>query len=267
MSVPDSTSVVGELSVEVHPSEAAAGQAASAFAARTITAAVEERGEARVILATGNSQLAFVRALAGQSVPWEAVTVFHMDEYIGIDAEHPAAFRRWIRENVADTVHPRAVEYIQPDRGTPEAECVRYEALLRAAPVDLTCMGIGENGHLAFNEPGSADFDDPRWAGIVSLTPESQRQQVDEGHFPGLDAVPRAAISLTVPALLAAQTVQVVVPELRKAAAIARTLSGPIDTSCPASILRRQAHARLFLDRDSASLTDWSRLGAGADVA
>ncbi|WP_370384255.1 glucosamine-6-phosphate deaminase [Catenulispora sp. GAS73] len=265
--MPDSTFVVGDLSVEVHPSEAAVGQATSAFAAQTIIAAVRERGEARVILATGNSQLAFIHALAGQSVPWEAVTVFHMDEYIGIDAEHPAAFRRWIREKVADTMHPRAVEYIQPDLDDPAAECERYEALLRAAPIDLTCMGVGENGHLAFNEPGTADFDDPRWAGIISLTAESQRQQVDEGHFPDLDTVPRAAISLTVPALLAARTVQVVVPEARKAEAIARTLTGPINNDCPASILRRQPHARLFLDRESASLTDWSQAGVRADVS
>ncbi|GAA1560947.1 glucosamine-6-phosphate deaminase [Kribbella hippodromi] len=257
MTISDSTFAVGELTVEVHPSEQAAGSAAADFAAATIGAAVRDRGAARVVVATGNSQLAFVHALAGVDIPWDRVTVFHMDEYLGLDADHPASFRRWIRENVGISFSPARVEYIQPDRGDPEAECGRYEALLREAPLDLTCMGVGENGHLAFNEPGAADFADERWARVIELTPESRRQQVNEGHFPDPQSVPPAAISLTIPALLSSRTVQVVVPELRKAPAIARALNGPVDNSCPASILQRHGHARLFLDQQSSSQVAW----------
>ncbi|MGZ0147716.1 glucosamine-6-phosphate deaminase [Kribbella sp. WER1] len=252
--MPDSTFDVDELTVEVHPSEADAGRAAAGFTAATITAAVRARGTARVVMATGNSQLAFVRALADEDIPWDRVTVFHMDEYIGLDDQHPASFRRWIREQIAVRLQPARVEYIEPDQDDPERECRRYEELLRSAPLDLTCMGIGENGHLAFNEPGVADFADDRWTRVIELTPESREQQVNEGHFPAVDAVPPTAISVTIPGLLSATVVQVVVPEQRKAAAVARALNGPVDTSCPASILQRHAHARLFLDESSASL-------------
>lgn len=256
-----STFAVGELTVEVYPDERAAARAAAEFTAATITAAVQERGKARVVMATGNSQLAFVHALATQTVPWDRVTVFHMDEYIGLDENHPASFRRWIRQNLAVPFQPAKVEYIQPD--DPETECRRYEEALRSEPLDLTCMGIGENGHLAFNEPGVANFTDDRWARIVELTPESRKQQVNEGHFPDVDAVPPTAISLTIPGLLSAQVVQVVVPELRKAAAVARALNGPVDNSCPASILQHHAHARLFLEEASASQVSQDPLGLG----
>lgn len=254
MNISDSAFDVDELSVEVHPSEAAAGRAAAGFTAATVNAAVRARGAARVVMATGNSQLAFVRALADVDIPWDRVTVFHMDEYIGLDDRHPASFRRWIREQIETRFQPARVEYIEPDQGDPERECRRYEELLRSAPLDLTCMGIGENGHLAFNEPGVADFADERWTRVIELTPESRRQQVNEGHFPDVDAVPPTAISVTIPGLLSASVVQVVVPELRKAAAVARALNGPVDNTCPASILQRHAHARLFLDESSASL-------------
>ncbi|WP_427896133.1 6-phosphogluconolactonase [Kribbella sp. GL6] len=250
----DSSFAVDELSVEVHPSEAEAGRAAAGFTAATVNAAVRARGAARVVMATGNSQLAFVRALADVDIPWDRVTVFHMDEYIGIDDQHPASFRRWIREQLAVPFQPAHVEYIRPDQDDPERECRRYEELLRSAPLDLTCMGIGENGHLAFNEPGVADFADERWTRVIELTPESRGQQVGEGHFPDVGAVPPTAISVTIPGLLSASVVQVVVPERRKAAAVARALGGPVDNTCPASILQRHAHARLFLDESSASL-------------
>ena len=247
---------IEDLRLEVFAATADMAAAAAAGTAEVLTRAVAERGGARVVIATGNSQLAFVTALAGYDVPWSKVTVFHMDEYVGIDAGHPASFRRWIRERIAEPFGPARVEYIDGQAPDVEAECARYEALLREAPIDLTCMGIGENGHLAFNEPGQADFDDPRWVRQITLTPESLRQQVGEGHFPDVDAVPPTAISLTVPALLSARHVQVVVPEKRKAAAVRNTLTLPIDASCPSTILRRASHATLYLDADSAG--DWS---------
>jgi glucosamine-6-phosphate deaminase len=249
----DTRTQIEDLRLEVFAATADMAAAAAAGTAEVLSRAVAERGTARVVIATGNSQLAFVTALAGYDVPWSQVTVFHMDEYVGIDANHPASFRRWIRERIAEPFGPARVEYIDGEAPDAEAECARYEALLRESPIDLTCMGIGENGHLAFNEPGQADFDDPRWVKPIRLTPESLHQQVGEGHFPDVASVPPTAISLTVPALLSARVVQVVAPEQRKAAAVRNTLTLPIDATCPSTILRRTPHAKLYLDAASAT--------------
>lgn len=255
-----STFTAGELPVEIHTDEASMGAAAAARAARIMRDAVERTGSARVIIATGNSQYAFTDALAAEQVPWDAITVFHMDEYVGIDNQHPASFQRWIRERIADRMHPGNVEYISGE-GDPELEAARYEQTLRVAPLDLVCMGIGENGHLAFNEPNIADFNDERWARVIELTPESMNQQVGEGHFPDLASVPTHAISLTIPALLSASYVQVCAPEARKAAAVRATLSDPISVACPATILRESPQATLFLEPGSASLLEKEQLG------
>lgn len=249
------TFTAGELTVEIHADEASMGAAAASRAARILRDCVARTGRARVVLATGNSQYAFTDALVVEDIPWNAITVFHMDEYVGIEDTHPASFQRWIRERVADRVHPAEVEYIS-GRGDPEIEAARYERALRSAPLDLVCMGIGENGHLAFNEPHVAAFDDERWARIIALTPESQYQQVGEGHFPDRASVPTHAISLTIPALLSARNVQVCVPEGRKAQAVRATLVDPIDVACPATILRASPQARLFLEPESADLID-----------
>jgi len=246
------TTIIDRLAVEVHPDEAAMGAAAAVRAAEVINAAVAERGSARIVIATGNSQFAFTDVLTRQQIDWSKVTVFHMDEYVGVDADHPAGFQRWIRERVADKVDPGQVHYIS-GLGDPAAEADRYEALLREAPLDLVCMGIGENGHLAFNEPGQADFDDQRWVRIITLTEESRRQQVGEGHFPDIASVPEHAISLTIPALLSATKVQICAPESRKADAVRATLTAPVSNDCPATILRQTPHATLFLDPASAA--------------
>jgi glucosamine-6-phosphate deaminase len=245
----------GAMDVQVFASARAMGEAAAANTATIIRDAVRQNGSARVIVATGNSQLSFVHALAKQQdVPWERVTIFHMDEYVGMAPDHPASFRRWIRERIAEPFHPATVNYLEGDAADLAAECRRYEALLRQAPIDLVCLGIGENGHLAFNDPPVADFHDPVWTRVVELDRACRQQQVGEGHFPTLADVPTHAVTLTIPALLAPRSLQVVVPEQRKAAAARRALTGPITTECPASILREQPHARLFLDVESAAL-------------
>src|SRR5690606_13987830 len=186
------------------------------------------------------------------------VTVYHMDEYVGIHEDHSASFRRWIRERIEIPFKPKQVHYIVGDAPDAEAEALRYESLLRQQPLDLVCMGVGENGHLAFNEPFEANFDDPRWARLITLTDESVHQQIGEGHFPDVESTPRTAISLTIPALLSAASVQVCVPEARKAAAIDATLHAEVSTACPATRLRSAPHARLFLEPASAGalLTD-----------
>ena len=251
------TFTAGKLTVEIYPSTAAMGAAAAANTAAHIRDAVVRTGQARVIFATGNSQFAFVEALRGQpDVPWDAVTAFHMDEYAGMRDDHPASFRRWIRERIEEPFHPRAVHYLQGDAEDLETECRRFEGLLREGPIDLICMGIGENGHIAFNDPPVADFDDTAWVKVVELDRECRLQQVGEGHFPTFDDVPTHALTLTVPALIAPKAIQAVVPEERKAVAVRRTIHDPVGEACPATILREQAHARLFLDPASASLLD-----------
>lgn len=233
------------------------GIAAAANTAEIVKAVVARKGSARVIFATGNSQIPFVEALHRHGgVDWSKVTAFHMDEYAGMSADHPASFRKWIRERIEEKLHPAAVHYLEGDAPDLAVECRRYEALLREAPIDLICMGIGENGHIAFNDPAVADFNASRWVKVLELDHACRMQQVGEGHFAGVDDVPTHALTLTIPALIAPEVIQVVVPDARKAEAVRNTLQGPISEACPASILRTQDHARLFLDRASFGLVD-----------
>lgn len=245
------------LRVEVYSDRRSVGGRGAQLVAQCLSHAVESRGSARVVVATGNSQLALMDALRSHDIPWQHITVFHLDEYIGIGADHPASFRRWIHQRVEAPFHPARVEYIDGDAADPAAECARYEKLLRAAPIDLVLLGIGENGHLAFNEPGSASFDGSRWVNQIDLEPTSLQQQVNEGHFSDVSSVPRSAISLSIPAILSAQTLLVSTPERRKSSAVHRALTGEISTACPASILRTASTATLLLDTDAASLLDY----------
>lgn len=251
---PIRTLKAGEMDVAVFGDIGDMGKAAAAHAADVLKRAVAVNGSARVIVATGNSQVPFVEALKEhKDVPWQKITAFHMDEYLGISADHPASFRRWIRERIEKTFSPKEVHYLNGEAEDPEAECRRYTDLLKAAPIDLVCMGIGENGHIAFNDPHVANFEDPVFAKVVELDEACRNQQVGEGHFPSMDAVPTHALSLTIPALLSPNVLQVVVPEKRKAEAVKNTIEGPIATSCPASILRTTSKAKMFLDPESAS--------------
>jgi glucosamine-6-phosphate deaminase len=177
-----------------------------------------------------------------------------MDEYLGIGADHPASFRRFLRERVEHRVKPHAFHYVAGEASLPLEECARYTRLLKAQPIDLCCLGIGENGHVAFNDPPVADFADPHAVKLVKLDEACRRQQVGEGAFPTLEAVPQFAYTLTIPMLCSARKMICVVPESRKAQAVKDTLRGPVSPACPASVLRQQAHCTLFLDAESASL-------------
>jgi glucosamine-6-phosphate deaminase len=244
---------IDRVPVYIFASATELGQRAAADLA-AILAAAGAKGEASVILATGNSQLTFMEALRARGdVPWEQVVVFHMDEYLGMSDQHPASFPRYIRENLVDHVHPRAFYPIRGDAPDVEAELARYTALLEAHPPDACVLGIGENGHLAFNDP-PADFETEEMIHVVDLDRRCRMQQVGEGHFATLDDVPRRAISLTVPALLAPGRVLAVVPERRKAEAVRAALQGPVTPHCPASILRTRPHVTIYLDQESASL-------------
>jgi glucosamine-6-phosphate deaminase len=243
----------GELEVRIFETAALLGAAAADDAASAIRDAVSERGAANVMFASGNSQFAFLDALTTRAdVPWSEVIGFHMDEYVGMDDAHSASFARYMRERITEVVRPRSFHCID-GTADPLRECARYTELLRTHPLDLTCLGIGENGHLAFNDPPFADFDDPLAVKEITLDETSRRQQVGEGHFTDLSAVPRTAVTVTIPALLRARRVLAIVPEERKADAVARALHGPISTECPASILRRARHATLYLDHASAA--------------
>jgi glucosamine-6-phosphate deaminase len=241
--------------VVVLSSTDAMAEAAADEAEAVLTRAVASRGVAHAMFATGNSQLAFVESLLspGRSVPWSETVVFHMDEYVGVGPDHPAGFRHWIHDRIAVPARPRATHYLD-GLAEPGGECDRYAALLARHPLDLCCLGIGENGHLAFNDPPVADFDDPKDVKVVTLDGDCRRQQVDEGHFPTVSDVPAQAMTVTIPALLRADRVLAIVPEARKRVPVRAALEGPVSTSCPASILQRTPHATVFLDPASAGL-------------
>jgi len=198
--------------------------------------------------------LAFLHALRDMDgIDWSRIDVFHMDEYIGLDPTHKASFPRFLRDHIIDAVRPRAFYPIPGQAEDIESACREYEALLREQPVDLVALGFGENGHMAFNDPPYARFDDPAWVKVVRLADASRRQQVGEGHFDSLQEVPFEAITLTIPALLATKVILCIVPEARKAEAVRRCLKGPVTEDCPGSILRQVHHAHLYLDKESAS--------------
>ncbi len=241
--------------VAVLPSTEAMAAAAADRAEAVLTRAVAARGVAHAMFATGNSQLAFVESLLspGRSVPWSDIVVFHMDEYVGVGPDHPAGFRHWIRQRIEEPARPRATHYLD-GLAEPGGECDRYAALLARHPLDLCCLGIGENGHLAFNDPPVADFDDPVDVKVVTLDEDCRRQQVHEGHFPTEADVPAQAMTVTIPALLRADRVLAIVPEARKRVPVRAALEGPVRTACPASILQQTPHATVFLDPASAGL-------------
>jgi glucosamine-6-phosphate deaminase len=246
---------VDSAAVEIYPTKLEASVAAAAAGAAVLRQSIAERGAARVIVATGNSQQDMIASLAQLSeIDWTRVDVLHMDEYIGLPATHPASFRLWIKTRLVDKVHPRHVDYLNGDAADLEAERQRYEALIRSAPADLCFPGFGENGHIAFNDPHVADFNDPLAVKIVEMDAACRQQQVGEGHFPNLAAVPRQALTLTCPALMSARNWVCCVPEGRKAEAVRNALRGPISTACPASLARTHPHCTIFLDSESALL-------------
>lgn len=244
--------------VEVFRSRSEAGLAAALDVAAAILARQIHGESARVVFAAAPSQDEFLAALIERlEIDWSRLLAFHMDEYLGLDAHHPASFRRYLREHLFDPAglassQLQLIPGEQIDR--PLRTCLEYEEILRAHPPHVVCAGIGENGHLAFNDPPVADFLDPLWVKVVRLDEACRVQQVHDGCFSHIEDVPTHAYTLTVPALLSASVVSVVVPGPRKAAAVLATIHGPISEACPASALRRHPGARLYLDSDSASL-------------
>ncbi len=245
---------VEALKVEIHPSWKAAGEAAAQAAAQALRQLHRDRGGIGVIFATGASQLETLHALTSiPDLPWSQVRGFHLDEYIGIDQNHPASFRRYLRENLTERI-PLA-EFFEIDGSSFDPDRVRrdYVQKLREADPQLCLLGIGENGHLAFNDPPEANFDDPEAMKVVTLDTACRQQQLAEGWFKKLEDVPERALTLTIPTVLKVSKLIVSVPGPRKALCVRRTLEEPISTACPATILRTHPDATLYLDQDSAS--------------
>jgi glucosamine-6-phosphate deaminase len=246
--------VAGGISAAVFGSKAGLAEAAAEKAAECIREAIARNGSARVVVATGNSQIGMMELLVRKpGIDWNAVDAFHLDEYVGLPDTHPASFRLWLRTRFADIVKPRSMEYLNGEAADLEAEILRYTNLLKARPIDVALIGFGENGHIAFNDPAVADFNDPATVKRVVLDDACRRQQVGEGHFPNIPAVPVEALTVTCPALMSARTLVCTVPDGRKAQAVKGAIEGEISTACPASIVRTHPKAFLFLDQESAS--------------
>jgi glucosamine-6-phosphate deaminase len=245
---------VGPLNVLTYTDKVSLGQAAAEFVAQCVQAAVQDRGEANIIVATGASQYDFLASLIQlQTIDWQKVTAFHLDEYLGLSEDHPASFRRYLWERLFSKIPFQTIHLLDGTAPDPQLECNRYASLLATRTIDVACIGIGENGHLAFNDP-PADFETESLVHIVDLDEACRQQQVGEGHFATVNDVPPQALSLSIPAILRANAISCVAPDERKAEAIRCTLEGPISPQCPASALRNHPNAKLYLDPGSASL-------------
>jgi len=248
---------IDRLNVEVHPDRESAGRAAAQDVAeylRRLGSAYDSTG---VIFATGASQLDTLRALvATPDIPWDKIVGFHLDEYVDLDENHPASFRRYLRENLTSRVRMR--QFFEIDGSAPDHDsvCLEYAERLRASAPRLCLLGVGENGHLAFNEPAEADFHDPADVKIVRLDATCRQQQTAEGWFGSIEEVPAQAITVTIPALFRVPRLILTIPGKRKAHIVKRTFTEPISTQCPATLLRTHPDATVYLDLDSAAELD-----------
>lgn len=243
------------LNVKVFSTTREMGRAAAAEVAAKIVELLGKKEEVNMIFAAAPSQEAFLNSLIADSrIDWTRINAFHMDEYIGVGPSAPQSFAHFLRERIFDRVPFRSVYCLDGLASDRDAECARYAGLLQRYPVDIVCMGIGENGHIAFNDPDVADFNDPKLVKVVALDPVCRQQQVNEKCFERLDLVPSEALTLTVPALLRGRWLFCIVPFASKAEAVRCTLYGEISEHCPASVLRNEADACLYLTAESARL-------------
>ena len=247
---------VGNLKVEIHSDSESAGKAAAEAAAESMRQLAARQQAVGVIFATGASQLLMLRALVSiPGLPWDKIVGFHMDEYIGLDENHPASFRHYLRNELTSRVHMREFTGVDGN-ADPATFCREYAAKLRAANPHLCLLGIGENGHLAFNEPNQADFNDPVDVKVITLDAACRQQQTAEGWFKSIDEVPAQAITLTIPTLFRVPKLILTIPGPRKAHIVKRSLTETISTDCPATILRTHPDATAYLDPQSGAELD-----------
>ena len=246
-----------QLNVYVYESRPKMGQAAASVIAAEIRRAIQDRGRAVMILASAPSQNEFLASLAeAPDIDWSLVIAFHLDEYLGMDDRAPQSFRRFLIDRLVNKVPLGEFHGLQGDAPDGAAEAKRYAELLRQNPPDFAVLGIGENGHLAFIDPPFCDFNDPEPVKVVQLDEICRNQQVNDGAFTSLDEVPKDALSLTIPTLMARPKLFAIAPGPAKREAIKKTVEGPIETSCPASILRTHPDAHLFTDVVAAEYLD-----------
>ena len=246
-----------QLNVYVYESRPKMGLAAASVIAAEIRRAIQDRGRAVVILASAPSQNEFLASLTeAPEIDWSRVVAFHLDEYLGMDAQAPQSFRRFLIDRLVDKVPLGEFHGLRGDAPDGAAEAKRYAELLRQNPPDFAVLGIGENGHLAFIDPPFCDFNDPELVKVVQLDEICRNQQVNDGAFASLDEVPRNALSLTIPTLMARPKLFAIAPGPAKRQAIKDAVQGPISTTCPASILRTHPNAHLFIDVVAAEYLD-----------
>lgn len=241
--------------ISIADTAAAAGSEAGRLATQFINEAIAARGQANIILATGASQFSTLDTLVNANIDWSKVVMFHLDEYIGLPESSPASFRRYLKERFLDRVDPLKAAYLVNGESDPEAECERLGQLIAQHPIDVALVGIGENGHLAFNDP-PADFDTTRPYIVVQLDEKCRKQQMGEGWFKTLEDVPRKAISMSIKQICDSRAIICTVPDERKAEAVRNSLQGPVTNSVPASILQEHSNCFFFLDKASAKLLD-----------
>jgi 6-phosphogluconolactonase/Glucosamine-6-phosphate isomerase/deaminase len=253
METPINTLIVDQLHVQIYQDRQSLGAAAGQMVGAHMRKLLDQQPLVRMIFAAAPSQNEFLQTLGEiEGIDWSRVVVFHMDEYIGLSPDAPQRFGRFLSERLFDRVKPGQVHLIQSS-GDLATECQRYSDLLRTAPIDIVCLGIGENGHIAFNDPPVADFADPLLVKPVELDQAARIQQVHDGCFASLDLVPTHAITLTIPTLFAGKALFCMVPGETKRHAVQQTLEGPISTACPATILRQHDHCILYLDKSSSA--------------
>ncbi|MDD2327648.1 MAG: glucosamine-6-phosphate deaminase [bacterium] len=244
----------GKLVVKIFTTREEMGKEAASNVSETIQQLQKEKGEINMIFAAAPSQSDFMKELVGdERIKWEEINAFHMDEYIGLEKEAPQGFGNFLRDRIFAKVPFKSVHYINGLADDPAAECERYADLLRKYPVDIVCLGIGENGHIAFNDPPVADFNDPKLVKVVELEQSCRQQQVNDNCFAEIGQVPLMAYTLTIPALMKANHMFCIVPTRLKAEAVRNTIHAPISEECPATILRTKKDAVLYLDVESAS--------------
>ena len=242
---------VERAAVTAYRDRQAMGAAAASMIARQILHVLEVKPEVRMVFAAAPSQSDMISSLlAIRDIPWDRITAFHMDDYLDLPSDAPQRFANWLDNHLFCRASIGVVHRI-PAIGIAEEICRDYARLLAEAPIDIVCLGIGVNGHLAFNDPPVADFDDPAMVKVVELDATCRQQQVDDSCFAALAEVPKQAITLTVPQLMAAQAIFCVVPGPQKRGAVEAALDGPMSTNCPASILRTHPNCKIFLDREA----------------
>lgn len=247
------------MEIKVFNTKLELGQAAARDAAKIINQAIKERDVAYVIAATGASQFEFLDRLALEEIDWTKVVFFHLDEYVGLPQSHPASFRRYLKERVVSRIHPRTFHFLNGEADDVHEECRRVGDLIAQQKIDVAFVGIGENGHLAFNDP-PADFDTEEPYIVVNLDNACRQQQVGEGWFKSIAEVPTQAISMSIKQILKSRNILCIVPDQRKAEAVKATVEIEVSPMHPASVLRHHEHVTLYLDRHSSSLLGVERL-------